>query len=277
MWIAAGEQTPATQPQQSQTSVPYPTPRASAQPISIVRKLLPKDVAKYDVQCAITQEVTLPTGVAENQTQTITGAFEMRMADDVEAGKLPFTLTANLKIQSSPKLKSDSKGKKIVLRGSVDSQNEISDVSVQGVGKDDRMLANLVARMAQGVGTYPSQPVKSGDTWTVSEQKSFLGDKKIEYALRFDGMQPASPTTLTQISANTDVPVEVDSSDTPGASSAMLMKGTIHIEAQSLLDPSGTMGSLLFETKADITVDSAGASGQVRVSADEVLRILRKN
>jgi len=115
-----------------------------------------------------------------------------------------------------------------------------------------------------------------GDTWTVSEQESFLGDTKLEYSLRYDGRQTVGGLTLYAISTNTDVPVVVDLGAMEGGSSGIGMKGTVHVVAQAFVDQNGLINSMTFETKADMAIDSPDASGQIKLISDEILKLVRQ-
>lgn len=250
--------------------------------VSIKRTLTVKDVSKYTVEGALSQVITLPNGMSQDMTTAVSAELELKAGDELEDDKLPFTLTVNkLKLTSTPPQKGDSKGRRITLKGLVDEQNVMSEISLQGVQKQDQAIAGLVARMAQGVGTYPCAAVKVGDTWTVSEENSFLGLKKLEYTVRYDGQQKIGDLVLYALNVKTDAPVEIDlgamDGDTgePGANVGMAMKGTVHVTADAFIDQFGLIHSLLFETKAEVTLDSPDANGQIKLSSDEILKIVR--
>lgn len=257
--------------------------RQEATPVTIKRILNPNDESKYTVEGSLSQVVTMPSGVDQSQTTSVTADLDLKAGEGLEGGKLPFTLTINhLDLTSSPEQSGDTKDKEVIFHGDVDEQNEMTNIHVEGLQRADQAIAGLASRMAQGIGTFSSQPVKVGDTWTVTEQESNLGNKAVEYPLRYDGTQSVDGATFYAISTDTDVPIEVDlgamdnNDGQPTSGAHMALKGTIHISAQGLIDMNGLIKNLSFETKGNITIDSPDANGQIQVASDEILKIARQ-
>jgi hypothetical protein len=171
-------------------------------------------------------------------------------------------------------------GRKVVLQGLVDEQNSMSITDQKGLRRDDQAIAGLVARMAQGIGTFPDEPVKVGDTWTVADQQSFLGNKKLEYTLKLESLQKVRGGVLYFVTTDTTVPIEIGGAmDDEGepTKTGMAMKGTLHIIAQGYIDQNGMIKSLVFQTKADVTLDSPEANGQIKLVTDEILKLVRRS
>lgn len=260
-----------------QNPAPPPQDQAAQDAVMIKRVLAPKEETKYSVEGSLNQTVTMPGGMEQSVTTAVSAKLILKACDALEDGKLPFTLTVEkLSLLSTPEQPGDSKDRTVTLKGMVDEQNVMSDLSLEGVRKRDLSIAGLVARMAQGIGTYPDKPVKVGDTWTVAEQESFLGDTKLEYSLRFDGQQTVGGLTLYTLSTNTDVPVVVDLGTMERGSPGMAMKGMVHVVAQAYVDQNGLINSMTFETKAEMAIDSPDAGGQIKLNSDEILKIVRQ-
>jgi hypothetical protein len=247
--------------------------------VVIKRELRVNDESRYSVEGSLSQSVAFPNGTSQDMSTDMSAILDLKTGEELDDDKLPFTLNVtDLKLASSPPQQGDSKDRKVTLKGLVDEQNVMTDIGLQGLRKDDLAIAGLVSRMAQGIGTYPEAPVKVGDTWTVSEEETFHGNKKLEYTLRYTGQETVGGLTLYSISADSEIPVQVDSGamEGDGDQQGMGMQGTVHVTVQALIDQNGLVNSMVFETKANMTVDSPDASGQIKLKSSETLKIVRQ-
>jgi len=258
------------------------SPVIQDQPVAIRRSLTTKEEVKYRIDSAVSQVVTLPSGEEQKVTTTIQADALFTTGETISDGKLSFTLTiSNLKVRSDPEQPTDAGDEKIRLRGQMDEQNMMTVDKLEGIDRGDQAMSALVARIAQGIGTFPSQTVKVGDHWTVSEQAAFIGGKRIEYELNYKGLDSTEDKKSYILWADSDVPVEVDlgamDDDNPASKTGMVMKGKVHIEGQGSIDPSsGWLRTMNFETKAEITIDAPGAQGQIRITSDEIVKLDRQ-
>ena len=252
-------------------------------PVVIKRTLTPNQDVTYHTESEITQIVTLPTGEEQKILTTFKGDAEFETGESLKDGKLPFTLTiSKLKVHSDPEQPWDSDDRKIKLKGRVDELNVIVVDKLEGVERGDEAMSALVGRITQGIGTFPAQPIEEGEKWTVSEEAAFMGGKKLEYELQYDGEQSDDDKKFYSVSVDTDVPVEIDlgamdDDGNPVSKPRMAMKGTVHISGQGLIDASGWLKTMTFETKAQITIDSPGAQGQLKISSDEIVKLERED
>src|SRR5579885_2287469 len=178
--------------------------------VKIRRKLDANADNSYHVEGALTQSITPPNGIAQSSTATVTADYDLEDGDEPQDGKLPITMKVkHLSVLSSPPSEGDVKDMKVQLKAKVDELNNLTDVSISGLSREDRALASLISRMAQGPGTFSPDEVKPGDSWSVAEQASLLGSKQLEYKLRYDGEQKEGDDTYWALSADEDVPLGV--------------------------------------------------------------------
>jgi len=251
----------------------------------LIRRCLDCDAdARYHVEGALSQTVTTPEGTDKTRTVSVTAEFEIQDDGEVKDGQLPIVLKIkDLNILSSPPILGDVKRMKATMHAKVDELNNLTDVSLEGVSSQEPVIASLIARLAQGPGTFASEKVKPGDSWTVTEQASLLGSKKLEYKLHYDGEKKIDDESYHELSADEEIPLEIDlgSMEDPGGgppgATSMVMKGSVHITAHVLLDEDGMVYSMEFETKAEVTVDSPKVDGQMHLNTDEVLKITKSD